>query len=121
MFSGTGNCSSIAQVFAYFNFRDYGQRSETPWQIIGMARAPARREKVRVSPQEETRSELFWGETGLKIRQTCFVTTIVNSSLKAKSSIFFIFSQKRKGKRNSSMLNIDSYVICLHWGRYLLV
>ncbi len=34
----------------------------------------------------------FWGETGLKIRQTCFVTTIVNSSLKAKSSIFFIFS-----------------------------
>ena len=46
---------------------------------------------------------------------------IVNSFLKAKSSIFFIFSQKRKGKRNSSMLNIDSYVICLHWGRYLLV
>ena len=31
--------------------------------------------------QEETRSELFWGETGLKIRQTCFVTTTVNSSL----------------------------------------
>jgi hypothetical protein len=30
-------------------------------------------------PLEETRSELFWGETGLKIRQTCFVTTIVNS------------------------------------------
>ncbi len=29
-------------------------------------------------PLEETRSELFWGETGLKIRQTCFVTTIVN-------------------------------------------
>jgi len=33
--------------------------------------------------QEETRSELFWGETGLKIRQTCFVMTIVNSTLKA--------------------------------------
>jgi hypothetical protein len=30
---------------------------------------------------EETRSELCWGETGLKIRQTCFVTTTVNSSL----------------------------------------
>ena len=31
--------------------------------------------------EEETRSELFWGETGLKILQTCFVTTTVNSSL----------------------------------------
>ena len=29
VFSGTGNCSSIAQVSAYFNFRDYRQRSET--------------------------------------------------------------------------------------------
>jgi len=37
------------------------------------------------------------------------------------SSIFFIFSQKRKGKQNSSMFYIDSYNVCLHWGRYLLV
>jgi hypothetical protein len=51
--------------------------------------------------REETRSELFWGETGLKIRQTCFVTTIVNSSL---NSYLFIGGMNTRYGENSQVV-----------------
>jgi len=41
----------------------------------------------------------------------CFVRTTVNSSLNSSVlNYYFFFSQKRKGKQNSSMVYIDSYV-----------
>jgi hypothetical protein len=61
---------------------------------------------------------LFLGKWDCKYGQTYFVTTTVNSSLNSSvlKCYFFIFSQKRKGKQNSYMVYIDSYVRYIHGG-----
>ena len=61
---------------------------------------------------------LFLGKWDCKYGQTYFVTTTVNSSLNSSvlKYYFFIFSQKRKGKQNSYMVYIDSYVRYIHGG-----
>ncbi len=46
---------------------------------------------------------------------TCFLK-IGHFTFLGCGSNFFIFSQKRKGKRNSSIVYIDSYARCLHGG-----
>jgi hypothetical protein len=62
-----------------------------------------------------------FGETGLKIRPDVFRHDNCEQFFELYLSTFFIFSQKRNGKRDSSMVYIDSYVICLRGvTRYLL-
>ena len=66
--------------------------------------------------------ETWFGETGLKIRPDVFCHDNCELVLYILKYYFFIFSQKRKGKRNSSMIHIDSYVRCLHGvTRYLQI
>jgi hypothetical protein len=56
----------------------------------------------------------WFGETGLKIRPDVFRHDNCERFTLLKSTIFF--SQKRKGKQNSSTAHSGSYVRCLHVG-----
>jgi hypothetical protein len=58
---------------------------------------------------EETRLELFGGETRLKIRQTCFVTTTVNSSLNSSVGTFkfYFFHFLTKKKREAKLIYVE--------------